>query len=134
MARGRTTALTISLTPEERQTLLAWQRSTTIRAGLRRRTPQYTHENTRMVMGGHPEAAWGTIQELVRQPHMVLKQLACYDYQTCERPDYEMRVAYRYVTQLKAAVLKTFGRTEQANVKFHRLTKSSIKTSNQAFF
>ena len=37
MARGRTTALTITLTPEERQTLLAWQRSTTIRAGLRRR-------------------------------------------------------------------------------------------------
>ena len=37
MARGRTTALTISLTPEERQTLLAWQRSTTIRAGLLRR-------------------------------------------------------------------------------------------------
>ena len=37
MARGRTTALTISLTPEERQTLLAWQRSTAIQAGLLRR-------------------------------------------------------------------------------------------------
>ena len=37
MARGRTTSLTITLTPEERQTLLAWQRSTTIRAGLLRR-------------------------------------------------------------------------------------------------
>ena len=37
MTRGRKTSLTISLTPEERQTLLAWQRSTTIRAGLRRR-------------------------------------------------------------------------------------------------
>ena len=37
MARGRTTALTITLTPEERQTLLAWQRSTAIRAGLLRR-------------------------------------------------------------------------------------------------
>src|SRR2546421_6565799 len=37
MARGRTTALTIHLTPDERHTLLAWQRSTTIQAGLARR-------------------------------------------------------------------------------------------------
>ena len=37
MARGRKTSLTITLTPEERRTLLAWQRSTTIRAGLLRR-------------------------------------------------------------------------------------------------
>ena len=37
MARGRKTSLTITLTPEERRTLLAWQRATTIRAGLRRR-------------------------------------------------------------------------------------------------
>jgi len=32
MARGRKTALTIVLTAEERQTLTAWQRSTTIPA------------------------------------------------------------------------------------------------------
>ena len=37
MARGRKTALTIHLTPDERYTLLAWQRSTTIQAGLARR-------------------------------------------------------------------------------------------------
>jgi transposase len=37
MARGRTTSLTISLTPTERQTLLAWQRATTIAAGRARR-------------------------------------------------------------------------------------------------
>jgi hypothetical protein len=37
MARGRKTSLTITLTPEERQTLLAWQRAPTIRAGLVRR-------------------------------------------------------------------------------------------------
>ena len=37
MARGRTTTLTIRLTPAERQTLLAWQRSTTIPAGIARR-------------------------------------------------------------------------------------------------
>src|SRR2546429_3050064 len=37
MARGRTTTLTIRLTPTQRQTLLAWQRATTIRAGLARR-------------------------------------------------------------------------------------------------
>ena len=37
MARGRTTALTIRLTPAERQTLHAWQRSTTISAGRARR-------------------------------------------------------------------------------------------------
>ena len=37
MARGRTTALTIPLTPEEQRTLRAWQRSTTMRAGLCRR-------------------------------------------------------------------------------------------------
>jgi hypothetical protein len=38
MARGRRTSLTIRLTPAERQTLLAWQRSTTIPAGLARRS------------------------------------------------------------------------------------------------
>jgi hypothetical protein len=37
MARGRTTALTIRLTPADRQTLLAWQRATTISAGHARR-------------------------------------------------------------------------------------------------
>jgi len=37
MARGRKTSLTITLTPEERRTLRAWLRSTTIRSGLLRR-------------------------------------------------------------------------------------------------
>jgi transposase-like protein len=37
MARGRKTSLTIHLTPSERRTLQAWQRATTIRAGLARR-------------------------------------------------------------------------------------------------
>ena len=37
MARGRKTHLAITLTPEERRTLLAWQRSTTIPSGLLRR-------------------------------------------------------------------------------------------------
>ena len=37
MPRGRKTSFTIHLTPAERQTLLAWQRSTTISAGLARR-------------------------------------------------------------------------------------------------
>jgi biotin operon repressor len=37
MARGRPTSLTLHLTPAERQTLLAWQRSTTIPAGRARR-------------------------------------------------------------------------------------------------
>src|SRR5919202_5739755 len=37
MARGRTTALTIPLTPGERQTLQAWQRSTSMTAGRARR-------------------------------------------------------------------------------------------------
>ena len=37
MARGRRTSLTIRLTPAERQTLLAWQRATTLSAGLARR-------------------------------------------------------------------------------------------------
>jgi transposase-like protein len=37
MARGRTTAITIRLTPAERRTLLAWQRATTIAAGRARR-------------------------------------------------------------------------------------------------
>ena len=37
MARGRTTSLTIRLTPAERQTLLAWQRATTIAVGRARR-------------------------------------------------------------------------------------------------
>ena len=37
MASGRKTSFTIRLTPAQRQTLLAWQRSTTISAGLARR-------------------------------------------------------------------------------------------------
>ena len=37
MARGRRTSLTIRLTAQERRTLLAWQRSTTIPAGRARR-------------------------------------------------------------------------------------------------
>ena len=37
MARGRKTSLTIRLTPAERLTLLAWQHSTTVPAGLARR-------------------------------------------------------------------------------------------------
>ena len=37
MPRGRTTSLTIRLTPAQRQTLLAWQRTTTIPAGQARR-------------------------------------------------------------------------------------------------
>jgi CRP-like cAMP-binding protein len=37
MPRGRKSSLTIRLTPPERQTLLAWQRSTAIPAGLARR-------------------------------------------------------------------------------------------------
>jgi transposase len=37
MARGRKTSLTIHLTPAERQTLMAWQRATTISAGRARR-------------------------------------------------------------------------------------------------
>ena len=37
MARGRKTALTIRLTPAQRQTLVAWQRATTIAAGHARR-------------------------------------------------------------------------------------------------
>ena len=38
MARGRTTSLTIRLTPAERQMLLAWQRATTISAGRAQRS------------------------------------------------------------------------------------------------
>jgi DNA-directed RNA polymerase specialized sigma24 family protein len=37
MPRGRTTALTIRLTPAERRTLRAWQRAPAISAGLARR-------------------------------------------------------------------------------------------------
>jgi hypothetical protein len=37
MPRGRKTSFTIRLTPAQRQMLLAWQRSTTIPAGLARR-------------------------------------------------------------------------------------------------
>ena len=37
MPRGRKTAFSIRLTPAERRTLLAWQRSTSIPAGLARR-------------------------------------------------------------------------------------------------
>ena len=38
MARGRKTSLTIHLTPAERRTLQAWQRATTLPAGLAQRS------------------------------------------------------------------------------------------------
>ena len=38
MARGRKTSFTIRLTPAERQTLLGWQRSQSVSAGLARRS------------------------------------------------------------------------------------------------
>ena len=44
MARGRKTSFTIRLTPTERQTLLAWQRATTIPAGLARRGRIILHD------------------------------------------------------------------------------------------
>ena len=37
MPRGRKTSFTLHLTPAQRQTLLAWQRATTLSAGLARR-------------------------------------------------------------------------------------------------
>jgi hypothetical protein len=37
MARGRKTALTLPLTPADRQTLLAWQRATSVPSGVARR-------------------------------------------------------------------------------------------------
>ena len=37
MPRGRKTSLTIHLTPAQRQTLLTWQRSTSVPAGVARR-------------------------------------------------------------------------------------------------
>ena len=37
MPRGRKTSFTIRLTPAERQTLMVWQRATTVPAGLARR-------------------------------------------------------------------------------------------------
>ena len=37
MVQGRKTSFTIRLTPAQRQTLMAWQRATTISAGLARR-------------------------------------------------------------------------------------------------
>lgn len=37
MPRGRKTALAVTLTPDDRATFQAWQRSTTIHAGLARR-------------------------------------------------------------------------------------------------
>ena len=37
MVQGRKTSLTIHLAPAERQTLLAWQRATSVSAGLARR-------------------------------------------------------------------------------------------------
>ncbi len=52
MARGRRTSLTICLTPAQRQTLLAWQRATTITAGLARRVLRRTMPHGVPVMYG----------------------------------------------------------------------------------
>jgi hypothetical protein len=38
MARGRKTSVVIGITPEQRQVLIQWQRSTTLRAGLAKRS------------------------------------------------------------------------------------------------
>jgi hypothetical protein len=85
------------------------------RYGERKRTPRYHHDGMVVCYGasanGHTPS--GTVAAAVRNPYFVYKQVCCYSYQSCEHPDWEHSVAFRYIEALRAALCKSAGRTEE---------------------
>jgi len=67
--------------------------------GERQRAPRYQHDST-------------AVRPLVRNPCWVYKQVRCYAYQACERPDFERSRAARVVEELTAALCQTSGQAE----------------------
>lgn len=104
---------TAALTPDALGTLL-WKenhRSVNYRYAERRRTPQYTHDNSRDVVGDG--RTLGPVAHLVRNPYLLYAQLACYCYQSCEHPAWLRSAAWQYATALQGAILTTVGLSEE---------------------
>lgn len=64
------------------------RRSVNYRYQERGRTPQYRFTGTEMPL----------------HPVVILKLLHCFEYQSCERPDWEKSQAYRWVARLEATL------------------------------
>ena len=81
-------------------------------------TPAYTHDSAAVcaaiVSGNKPPQPLGTVRELARQPGLLFKQVACYNYQSCERPDWEQSHAYAAMTALAEAIARLAGTTVDA--------------------
>lgn len=107
------------VTPDELGTLL-WKANYTgvnYRYNRRQRVPAYHHESDRDTFGnfdfyGHA-TNFGTVKACARDPHMVWKQLVCYEYQSCDSPKWEGSIAHQYVCALGQALLKSTGLTEE---------------------
>ncbi len=65
----------------------------------RTRTPKYTHDSS----------AKGAIRDIVRQPLIVLKQIGCYVYQSCEDRAWETSEASRLMRDLHLQVCAGLG-------------------------
>lgn len=80
------------------------------------RTPTYRHDSDRILHAlrwpTNTLGSLGTARELVRVPHLVYKQLACYEYQSCEHAGWKQSDAYRLIQDLRLAVLASMGMTE----------------------
>lgn len=73
-------------------------RSINYRYDERRRTPKYAFEGV----------------EAPLDPAVVLKQVVCYDYQSCERPDWKRSRASKRITQLQEVLLARLGHSEES--------------------
>jgi hypothetical protein len=71
----------------------------------RHRTPAYVHARESLCFGNVPAQAWGTVQEVARQPVFVFKQLACFMFQACDFPGWEQSLACRVCEALEHALL-----------------------------
>ena len=77
-------------------------RSVNFRYGQSDQTPHYTHDSMARATWDFPCVGEGTIRALARQPNLLAKQVACYEYQSCEHPDYKASQAAQYMAALRA--------------------------------
>ena len=107
-----------SMTPETLGRIL-WKenhKSVNYRYGERQRTPRYAHDSKAIAMWEYPSPGTGIIRELVRIPALVYKQASCYQYQSCERDDWETTTASKLIKALTNYLEK---RGEDANDDAH---------------
>lgn len=101
------------MTPEALGKLL-WRenhKSINHRYAKRARTPHYIHDSAALCAWDYPTPGRGLVRELCRDPWLVLKQIGCYQYQSCEHAGWETSVASAYMAKLEAQIAKSLGCT-----------------------